>query len=315
MTEVTSPTRRPHLLISQALRDWLAAARPVECDHLGATQPHQNRMAGSTAEQRQELLGGVDEEEAWGRVEAGPGREGPSVQELIAESSHTVIRTLQRTGVQQVASFSVPVGMHCGGKVSRMCSAAALGEGLQERRMLLGRACCGRAPPHWSGAVSRSSTVKAMGQPSAQHGLPAGPAGAEEAGRGSDRDNGRRQRLPARRGGGLEAGAGALLPPCKGEAPGGLVQRDACGGLRRRHPERHPARAGSGGTAAPEGLLQPLLRRWRAGGCSHTVFSLDFKYERLARRMLEGEVMLFSLWLLSNYAFALSFQVGGRVMM
>ena len=45
------------------------------------------------------------------------------------------------------------------------------------------------------------------------------------------------------------------------------------------------------------------------------MFSLDFKYERLARRMLEGEVMLFSLWLLSNYAFALSFQVGGRVMM
>jgi hypothetical protein len=71
-------------------------------------------MAGAgSLEQRQALLGDESEAELWSHVLAMPAKEGPSVQELIRADPGTVIATLQRTGVQQVAEFNLPVSAAC----------------------------------------------------------------------------------------------------------------------------------------------------------------------------------------------------------
>eukprot|EP00887_Chlorella_sp_A99_P000535 scaffold17.g535.t1 len=63
---------------------------------------------------------------------------------------------------------------------------------------------------------------------------------------------------------------------------------------------------------AEEGLLQPLLRRWKAGGCSAGVFRLpaveaviDYKWSRFARRLLLAELALFCIWLVAHHTLAL----------
>lgn len=64
-----------------------------------------------------------------------------------------------------------------------------------------------------------------------------------------------------------------------------------------------------------EGLLQPLLRRWQAGGVSLAVFGLpavqavvDYKWERMGRKLMLGELAFFLAWLLSFSAFTVIFQ-------
>ena len=72
--------------------------------------------------------------------------------------------------------------------------------------------------------------------------------------------------------------------------------------------------------AAPgrQGLLQPLLRRWQAGGVSHTVFLLPVAAAvvahkwRFYRRLLLAELALFGAWVTLHFVMALTFQAGGR---
>lgn len=67
-------------------------------------------MAASLTEERAALLGGDEEQSAWEAVEeAWPPRSGPSIAELVEQTPAAVVRTLQRTGVQEVARFAVPV--------------------------------------------------------------------------------------------------------------------------------------------------------------------------------------------------------------
>ena len=64
-----------------------------------------------------------------------------------------------------------------------------------------------------------------------------------------------------------------------------------------------------------QGLLQPLLRRWQAGGCSFTVFSLpavhaviDWKWETYCKKLLQIELLFFLLWMAAFYSFTAAFQ-------
>ncbi|KAL4440082.1 hypothetical protein ABPG75_003083 [Micractinium tetrahymenae] len=69
--------------------------------------------------------------------------------------------------------------------------------------------------------------------------------------------------------------------------------------------------------AAPDkqGLLQPLLKRWQAGGLSYAAFALpavqaviDWKWSRFCRRLLLWELAFFLLWLFSFFTFTILFQ-------
>lgn len=107
-TSSTLPAREKFLdlaALAALFRTW----QPRE---VGNTLP----MAGlSPNEQRQALLGGSEaaggdaEAGGWAAVPAAPPREGPSVAELVRSSPDNVISTLQRSGVQLVAEFSLPV--------------------------------------------------------------------------------------------------------------------------------------------------------------------------------------------------------------
>ncbi|KAL4438682.1 hypothetical protein ABPG77_006286 [Micractinium sp. CCAP 211/92] len=63
------------------------------------------------------------------------------------------------------------------------------------------------------------------------------------------------------------------------------------------------------------GLLQPLLKRWQAGGLSYAAFALpavqaviDWKWSRFCRRLLLWELAFFLVWLFSFFAFTILFQ-------
>lgn len=67
--------------------------------------------------------------------------------------------------------------------------------------------------------------------------------------------------------------------------------------------------------ADKDGLLQPLLRRWQAGGLSYAAFALpavqaviDWKWARFCKRLLLWELAFFLLWLASFFAFTILFQ-------
>lgn len=72
------------------------------------------------------------------------------------------------------------------------------------------------------------------------------------------------------------------------------------------------------GAALPDkhGLVQPLLKRWQAGACHYSVFSLPavqavlhFKWTTFAGAALMCEMCCFLAWLLSFSVFALVWQV------
>jgi hypothetical protein len=63
--------------------------------------------------------------------------------------------------------------------------------------------------------------------------------------------------------------------------------------------------------------VQPLLKRWQAGGLEITAFGLpavqaviEHKWRVFARRLLLWQLAIFCLWLLSFFTFAILFQVG-----
>ena len=69
--------------------------------------------------------------------------------------------------------------------------------------------------------------------------------------------------------------------------------------------------------AAPDkdGLLQPLLRRWQAGGVGLATFGLpaiqavvDFKWHKFARRFMLIELAIFLVWLAAFNYFTMLFQ-------
>lgn len=71
------------------------------------------------------------------------------------------------------------------------------------------------------------------------------------------------------------------------------------------------------GAAYPDkdGLLQPLLRRWQAGGCTYSVFALpavqaviDWKWEKFCKKLLLAELACFLVWLAAFYTFTAVFQ-------
>jgi hypothetical protein len=76
-------------------------------------------------------------------------------------------------------------------------------------------------------------------------------------------------------------------------------------------PHRDAAAPGS------KGLLQPLVRRWQAGGCSSAVFALpavsaviSYKWDTWARRFLMYELAAYCAWLAAFTSFSLMLQVG-----
>ncbi|PRW33106.1 transient receptor potential channel [Chlorella sorokiniana] len=67
--------------------------------------------------------------------------------------------------------------------------------------------------------------------------------------------------------------------------------------------------------ADKDGLLQPLLKRWQAGGLSYTAFALpavqaviDWKWNRFCKRLVLWELAFFLLWLFSFFDFTVVFQ-------
>ena len=71
------------------------------------------------------------------------------------------------------------------------------------------------------------------------------------------------------------------------------------------------------GAAYPDkdGLLQPLLRRWQARGCSYSVFALpavqaviDWKWTRYAQKLHLLQLFFFLLWMVAFYSFTAAFQ-------
>ncbi|KAI3431652.1 hypothetical protein D9Q98_004699 [Chlorella vulgaris] len=67
--------------------------------------------------------------------------------------------------------------------------------------------------------------------------------------------------------------------------------------------------------ADKKGLLQPLLKRWQAGGMSFAAFALppvqaviDWKWSRFCRHLLLWELGFFMLWLASFFCFTIFFQ-------
>lgn len=108
--------RNPLLAVQSSSAVAHLAAQPCSTPGSGGKQTLIALMAGlAPNEQRQALLGGSEaaggdaEAGGWAAVAPAAPREGPSVAELVRSSPDTVISTLQRSGVQLVAEFSVPV--------------------------------------------------------------------------------------------------------------------------------------------------------------------------------------------------------------
>jgi hypothetical protein len=66
----------------------------------------------------------------------------------------------------------------------------------------------------------------------------------------------------------------------------------------------------------PPSLLQPLLKRWQAGGLELSAFGLpaiqaviEYKWRTFARRLLLWQLAVFVCWLASFFTFAILFQV------
>lgn len=177
------------------------------------------------------------------------------LQDLVHESPDRVIQTLQREGMQRVASFCLPV--------SRRGDGRQLGSGLQKSKPAF------NCSPKLHGMQDKlvlgrlgGDTIATMGADTAKLDFEA--AWRRELGPCCG---------PERRSGAPAAGSGSRRGGTAGRLGGWGKQpeQEWCADIPV---VAHVVSVRDAAAPAGAGLLRPLLRRWQAGGCAAATFRL-----------------------------------------